>query len=212
MAARHLDTARPRHGLLAHRGRVLVWTAVSVVVVGCACEGEPRDRPPRRAPETEAVGGDEGLFPPVGDPSLAPAATRFEPVDVALGREMSRARSWAGARALGGDVGGRDDVGNWLCRLVALWGPPPGTTDDGFRYVFHDAEIDRVLVAYADERGPAMGAVMYSPEGNRLGDEDRTAAAVDAFVALVEATRPADCSLEVGGHTVGMRDGRPIDD
>ncbi len=53
--------------------------------------------------------------------------------------------------------------------------------------------------------------MITAPEGYRLGDEDRTAAAVDAFVALVDATRPADCTLELGERTIGMRDDRPLE-
>lgn len=199
------------------RGRphpVVAALVAALATGGCTCGGEPRDRPRRdrgAAAEGEAAGGDEGLYPPVGDAAHAPSRERFEPIDVELGREMARARSWAGATRLRGDAEGRDDAGNWLCRLTALYGPPPGVTDTGFRYVFRDRESERVLVAYTDERGPAMGAVITAPEGYRLGDEDRTAAAVDAFVALVDATRPADCSLEVGGRTIGMRGDRPFD-
>lgn len=184
--------------------------AFFLLSVGCTCAPEPSDGPPPAA-SPEGTGGDDGLFPPVGDPSAAPAPDRFELVEVELGREMARARSWAGGSRLHGEIAGRDDVGNWLCRLVALYGPPPGVTDTGFRYVFRDRESTRIIVAYADAGGPAMGAVITAPEGWRLGDEDRTGAAVDAFVALVEATRPADCTLEIAGHTVGMRGGWPLE-
>lgn len=193
--------------------RVLCGAAI-LGATACTCGAEPRDAPHAVTHDergSEGAGGDDGLFPPVGDRAAAPSAERFEPVDVALGREMARARSWAGGHRLAGDDDGRGDVGNWLCRLVALYGSPPGVQDDGFRYVFTDTETERVLVAYADASGPAMGAVITAPEGWRLGDEDRTAAAVDAFVALVDATRPVDCTLEIGGRTVGMRADRPLD-
>ena len=192
--------------------RLLLYTATLLGSAACTCSEEPSERPrgaPSGAPG-EGAGGDDGLFPPVGDPASAPSAERFEPIDVALGREMARARSWAGSHRLREGDDGRGDVGNWLCRLVALYGPAPGVEDDGFRYVFRDAVSERVIVAYADASGPAMGAVITAPEGWRLGDEDRTAAAVDAFVALVDATRPQDCTLEVGGRTIGMRGGRPL--
>lgn len=204
-------TRVPRSAALAPPMAAAV--ALLFAAAGCTtCEGEaPARAPEPRAPEGAGSGGDEGLFPPVGEPAAAPSAERFELVAVELGREMARARSWAGAGRLRGETEGRSDVGNWLCRLVALYGPPPGVTDDGFRYVLRDGESERVLVAYADAGGPAMGAVITAPEGYRLGDEDRTAAAVDAFVALVDATRPADCTLELGGRTVGMRGGRPLE-
>jgi len=177
-----------------------------LVLLLVACGNEDDARPPRRA-EAETRGGDEGMLDPVLDPSGAPAAARFVLVDVARGREAARARSWAGTARLREAVGARGEPGNLLCRLWALYGPPPGTPEGGFRYVVQDAELGYVLVAYADAAGPAFGAVITNDEGHRLGDEDRITRSVDDFVHLVDATRPVDCALEVGGRTIGVRSG-----
>jgi hypothetical protein len=172
-----------------------------------ACGGEDDAPRPSRAP-AETRGGDEGLLDPVLDPASAPPTSRYAAVEVARGREAARARSWAGAARLREGTGARGEPGNFLCRLWALYGPPPGTPEGGFRYVVQDAELGYVLVAYADAGGPAFGAVITNEEGHRLGDEDRITRSVDDFARLVDATRPVDCALEVGGRTIGVRAGQ----
>lgn len=182
--------------------------ALMLAAAGCTCEGPPEPRELPRSPRgTE--GGDEGLLEPFGEDD-APPASRFVLIDVAEGAEAARARSWAGAGALRAAPGDRGDAGNWLCRLWALYGPPPGVTVDGFRYALRDTELGYVLVAYLDARGPSMGAVITNEEGHRLGDEDRIARSVDDFVRRIDATRPIDCELEVGGHTIGVRGERSL--
>lgn len=178
---------------------------LALLLVACGSED---DAPRARRVEAETRGGDEGLLDPVLDPASAPAAERFVLVEVARGREAARARSWAGAARLREAVGARSEPGNLLCRLWALYGPPPGTPEGGFRYVVEDRELGYVLVAYADAAGPAFGAVITDAEGHRLGDEDRITRSVDDLVRRIDATRPIDCALEVGGRTIGVRDGR----
>jgi hypothetical protein len=180
-----------------------------IFLTGCSC-GPDDEAAPRRASE-ETRGGDEGLLDPVLDPASAPPVSRFPLIEVERGREAARARSWAGAALLRDGARGRGSAGNLLCRLWALYGPPPGTPEGGFRYVVHDDELDYVLVAYADARGPALGAVITNEEGHRVGDEDRITRSVDALATLIDATRPIDCELEVGGSVIGVRGGRLLD-
>lgn len=199
--------ARVRAGALA------VSVVAGCLVAGCTCSEEPRDRPrPARGTEGSTEGGDEGRLSPVSDPALAPQASRFVLIEMEEGAEAARARSWIGADAVrrGSEGDDREDPGNWLCRLTALYGAPPGITDHGFRYVLRDTELDYVLVAYLDERGPSMGAVITNEEGHRIGDEDRIARSVDDFVRLVDATRPVDCELIVDGQRIGVEGERPL--
>lgn len=194
--------------------RVRATSVLFALLSSCTCGGEePSDRSRSEARgERGTEGGDEGVLSPVGDPALAPPVARFVLIAMEEGAEAARARSWIGAdavrRAEGGDD--REDPGNWLCRLTALYGPPPAITDHGFRYALRDTELDYVLVAYLDERGPSMGAVITNEEGHRIGDEDRIARSVDDFVRLVDATRPVDCELIVDGQRIGVEGERAL--
>lgn len=179
------------------------------LLVGCSCGPDEGPEPARRGEETR--GGDEGLLDPVVDPASAPPVSRFPLVEMERGREAARARSWAGAALLRDGARGRGSAGNFLCRLWALYGPPPGTPEGGFRYVVHDEELGYVLVAYADARGPALGAVITNEDGHRIGDEDRITRSVDALASLIDATRPIDCALEIGGETIGVQGERVLD-
>lgn len=185
--------------------------ALFVLESGCSCGPDDAEPTPARTTSEPTVGGDEGLLDPVLDPAAAPPASRFAPVPVERGREAARGRSWAGSALLRDGARGRGSSGNFLCRLWALYGPPPALPEDGFRYVVHDEELDYVLVAYVDDRGPALGAVITNEEGHRIGDEDRIARSVDALATLIDATRPIDCELSVAGHAIGVRGGRLLD-
>ena len=182
---------------------------LALLLAGCTCAGEAPSEP-RRHGEPGTEGGDEGRLEPFGDPATAPPASRFVPVEMALGAEAARGRSWAGAGSLRADPGDRADAGNFLCRLWALYGPPPGLPDDGFRYVLRDTKLGYVLVAYLDARGPSLGAVITDEEGHRIGDEDRIARSVDDLVARIDATRPIDCELTLGARRIGVRGERAI--
>ncbi len=175
---------------------------LALVCAGCTCGGEPDEAPARRD-ETASEGGDLGLLEPFGDRSLAPAPERFVAVEPARGEGAVRARSWAGADALRAPRG-RDDGGNFLCRLWAHYGAPTTTCADGFRYVLEDTELHHVLVAQLDAGGPSLWVLGEGP------DDERLARSADDLSRLLDATRPIDCSLALGDRTIGVRDERAI--
>jgi len=175
---------------------------LAVLSSSCTCGGERDEREPHRDRGSE--GGDLGRLEPFGDPEGAPALERFVLIDPALGEGAIRARSWAGAAALRGDSD-RDDPGNFLCRLWAHYGAPPEITEDGFRYALRDTELDQIVVALLDARGPSLAAITTDAEGHRI-DEEQLAASVDALASALDATRPIDCTLGVGGRNIGVHD------
>lgn len=183
-----------------------VWLSFALLAAGCTCGGEPDEREAPRDHGSE--GGDLGGLEPFGDPETAPSPERFVMVDVALATDATRARSWAGAAALRGPSD-RDDAGNFLCRLWAHYGAPSEVNANGFRYVMRDAELDQIVVALLDARGPSLAVVTGDAEGHPI-DEERLAQSVDALAIAIDATRPIDCELRVGDRTIGVRSERSL--
>jgi hypothetical protein len=147
-----------------------------------------------------------------------PSPERFERVDPALGAGSTRARGWASLADLrAGGGAARMAVGNWLCRLWTHYGAPGDLQRDGFVYAFRDRENGRVITAYSAGSGPALGGRLLDDEGRPLPDaEEQVAASVEAFVALMDATEPRECELELdtdlGRIRVGVRNGEWFED
>jgi hypothetical protein len=64
-----------------------------------------------------------------------------------------------------------------------------------------------VLTAFSDAGGPALGGVLRDDQ--RPIDLERMTAIVDRFAALMDATVPGPCQLELegGARIVGVADG-----
>ncbi|MCC7116771.1 MAG: hypothetical protein IT520_20540, partial [Burkholderiales bacterium] len=90
---------------------------------------------------------------------------------------------------------------------------------EAFLYVFRDRESGAVFTAYSAGAGPGYGAGGSRFRGKLVDgpgvDGAAIAKAVDSFDALLEATKPQDCELELGTDAgrmrVGVRNGRPYD-
>lgn len=196
---------------------VLCALSLSLALIGCECD---RAEPP--APERAqvgTVGGDEAEDTSHG-PAIAmrapgpdvPPASRFEPIEPELARRATRARGWATIADLRSGATARLALGNWLCRVWTHYGAPTRIQDDGFVYAFRDRETGDVISAYSAGSGPAMGGIVIGEDGLPVaGAQQRVSASVDAFVALMDATVPAPCELELPGDQgairVGVRDG-----
>lgn len=179
---------------------------VALLAAGCTCEGARDEREAHRDRGSE--GGDLGLLEPFGDLAVAPSPDRFVSSLLVLGEGATRARSWAGTAALRGPSD-RDDPGNYLCRLWAHYGAPTEVSDEGFRYVLRDNELDQIVVAVLDARGPSLAVIAEDTEGHPI-DEERLAQSVDALAFTLDATRPIDCELRVGDQTIGVRGERSL--
>ncbi|UJR86435.1 hypothetical protein [Sandaracinus amylolyticus] len=205
--------------------RATFLIGILVFVSGCECgrdEEEDRDRASRaesaggHALEDPARGVAERMGEGGGD---VPPPSRFELVDPALGRSTTRARGWASLEDLrAGRGAARMSLGNWLCRLWTHYGPPPEVQRDGFVYVLRDRDTGHVLSAYSAGSGPAVGAQLIDEQGAPLASDaqERVAASVNAFVAMIDATEPQPCELELetdlGRIRVGVRDGEWFED
>lgn len=110
-----------------------------------------------------------------------------------------------------GKMRNRTDVnelpGAFLGRLWALFGPPDAIGDEGFTYVIQDTDSGLVFTAYSGASGPAYGGLPR--------DREALAPVLDAFDALIDATNPVDCRLEVenefGRYVLGVVNGQPFE-
>ncbi|MDQ3034283.1 MAG: hypothetical protein M3Y87_17885 [Myxococcota bacterium] len=209
-------------------GRVVaIGIVIAVSIGGCECgrSSETIERSPVREREDESAGGhvaEDGSrgaalrLREAGDG--VPEPSRFEPVDPALAAGSVRARGWASMDDLRRGAAARMSLGNWLCRIWTHYGEPPQVQRDGFVYAFRDRETGDVITAYSAGSGPAMGALFG--EDDLGGDgvpsataQQRLTGSVDAFVALIDATEPRACELELDGDfgriRVGVRGGVP---
>jgi hypothetical protein len=98
------------------------------------------------------------------------------------------------------------DIGDFLSRLWALFGPPDDVQFEGYTYALRDRETGLTFRAYCAGSGPAYG-----------GFQDEAAALepiLDAFDTLLQNTAPADCELEFktdfGLYKTGAIDGVPF--
>jgi hypothetical protein len=98
----------------------------------------------------------------------------------------------------------------FLGRLWALFGAPPGDNGKGFEYWLHDTDTGEDLQAYAGASGPSFG--------NARGKRD---ASIDALEALLNKTKPVDCraTVDYGASEIGIAKGKhfynydgPMDD
>ena len=81
-----------------------------------------------------------------------------------------------------------DDIGDFLSRLWALFGPPDEVQPEGFDYTFRDRETGLVFWAYCAGSGPAYGGASQNAA--------RLEPVLDEFEALLQSTIPADCEIE----------------
>jgi hypothetical protein len=200
--------------------RMLVSILGLVSIAGCECAQESTE-PPVAAPadESRSAGGaavedtSHGPAIPLRDPGEGvPEPSRFEPIDPELADGATRARGWASIQDLRAGATARLSLGNWLCRLWTHYGAPPQVQHEGFVYAFRDRETDDVITAYSSGSGPAMGGRIHGEDGLPMpGAQQRVTASVDAFVAMIDATAPTDCALEIetdyGDTRVGVRGG-----
>jgi hypothetical protein len=97
--------------------------------------------------------------------------------------------------------------GDLLGRMWTLFGPPDSVDDDGFSYGVQDRETGIAFVVYSGTSGPAYGAG---------ADDQGLASVMDAFDVLLDATRPADCQLELatefGRVVIGVARGTPFEE
>lgn len=200
----------------------------TIALAGCECDRpEPSERPRATAADPAATGtaGGDATEDTSHGPAVAlrgpgpdvPSADRFEPVDPELARRATRARGWATIADLRSGAPARLSLGNWLCRVWTHYGAPGAVQNDGFVYAFRDRETGDVISAYSAGSGPAMGGIVIGEDGLPLaGAQQRVTASVDAFVALMDATVPAPCELELPGDhgaiRVGVRDGEWFED
>jgi hypothetical protein len=141
-----------------------------------------------------------------------PPPSRFVRVDIAEAAGHVRARGWARIEDLRAGRPDRMSLGNWLCRIWTHYGPPSEVQEDGFVYAFRDTASGDVITAYSAGSGPALGGRILDGEGRPIpGAQERVSASVDAFAALIDATVPRDCALEIdtpyGRTRIGVRDG-----
>lgn len=203
---------------------VLALLALSFLLSGCECGGD-RDEGREAARTGDGAGGDEAEDPargravPMGPPGAdAPSPERFELVSPEHAAGSTRARGWASLEDLrSGRGAARMSLGNWLCRLWTHYGPPPEVQRDGFVYVLRDRETDGIITAYSAGSGPAMGGRLLDDQGAPIeGAEARVAASVNAFAAMIDATEPRECELELdtdlGRIRVGVRNGEWFED
>ncbi len=99
-----------------------------------------------------------------------------------------------------------NDIGDFLSRLWALFGPPDDIQPEGYTYVLRDRETGLTFSAYCAGSGPAYG-----------GSQEEAAAlepVLDAFDALLQHTAPADCEIEFetdfGVYKTGANNGIPF--
>lgn len=202
---------------------IVLASCAAFVGSGCECgraSDDERERERERYGAREGAGGEETIEDASHGPAVRlrepsdelAAPSRFEPVDPALAAGSTRARGWASLDDVRRGARARMSLGNWLCRLWTHYGPPPEVQRDGFVYAFRDRESGDVITAYSAGSGPALGGVLLDAERNPLpGAEARVAASVDAFAAMIDATEPRPCELELdtdfGRVRVGVRDG-----
>lgn len=198
---------------------------IALALAGCECGADELSRADRpRGGGPGSAGGDQtddGSRGPAAALRAAgegvPAPTRFEPIDPSQAAGSTRARGWASLEDLRGGATARLSLGNWLCRIWTHYGPPPEVQPDGFVYAFRDRESGEVITAYSAGSGPAMGGVIVGADRLPIaGAQQRVAASVDAFVALIDATTPVDCELalstDYGPIRVGVRGGEWYED
>lgn len=189
-------------------------------MAGCECDHEPTEpaAPAARDDQGATAGGDatdssHGPAIALREPGPdVPPPSRFEVLEPSAAIGATRARGWASVADLRSGTTARLSLGNWLCRIWTHYGPPREVQRDGFVYAFRDRETGDVISAYSAGSGPALGGVILGEDGLPIaGAQQRVAGSVDAFVALVDATVPAPCELELPGDQgdlrVGVRDG-----
>jgi hypothetical protein len=97
-------------------------------------------------------------------------------------------------------------VGEFVSRLWARFGAPDDVGFEGFHYHLFDRETSLVFSAYGAGSGPAYGA--RRTPGVR--------AVLETFERWIDATPPADCSIEYdtdfGRMRSGARGGEPFDE
>jgi len=186
-------------------------------LAGCECDPaeRPRERARSGAPEQGTAGGDATEDSSHG-PAIAlrewgpdvPAPARFEPIEPEAARTATRARGWSSIADLRSGATARLSLGNWLCRIWTHYGAPTAVQSDGFVYAFRDRETGDVISAYSAGSGPAMGGIVIGEDGLPIeGAQQRVSASVDAFVALMDATEPGACELELPGDHGAIRVG-----
>lgn len=102
------------------------------------------------------------------------------------------------------------DRGEFLGRLWALFGAPK-PRQGGFEFYVRDSETNLDFIAYAGPSGPAYGGTIEQRQQLRR--------VLEAFEELLDATPPADCSIEytperefgAGTWFMGCRGGRSFD-
>jgi hypothetical protein len=99
-----------------------------------------------------------------------------------------------------------NDIGDFLSRLWAIFGPPDDIQAEGYTYVLRDRETGLTFRAYCAGSGPAYGG--FQEEAAALEP------VLDAFDTLLQHTTPADCEIEFetdfGMYKTGAKNGIPF--
>ncbi len=203
---------------------ILAIVVLGVALSGCECESDGSRAARSDPPGSGSAGGDETEDSSHG-PAVAlrepgpevPLPSRFELVETASARRSVRARAWGSLDDLRTGNPGRMSLGNWLCRIWTHYGPPQEVLRDGFVYAFRDTVTGDIITAYSAGSGPAMGGVVLDEQGLPIeGAQARVSGSVNAFIALIDATTPNECELEVatdyGNTRIGVRDGEWFED
>jgi hypothetical protein len=129
-----------------------------------------------------------------------PAASRFSRVQPAEDAVHARFRSLDARR------GFDPALGDFACRIWALYGPPDAGSEGDFAYTLKDNSNGVVFVARSTG---FMAAYSVPPESRR-----NSPSTLDAFDSLLDVTKPIDCQVSVatenGSLRLGTKGGAPV--